>query len=105
MGKINSFKKLLRQFDYYTVKGSGTNPIMMKHDRNLGGIYINLNADSANFKVQGTQFAHEFGNRKILKKFLQQIEVNAQINRMLSRDKIAHVLTTIVEKEMIEITI
>jgi len=104
MGKINSFKKLLRQFDYYTVKGSGTNPIMMKHDRNLGGIYINLNNESANFKVQGTTFAHEFGNRKILKKFLQRIEVNSQINRMLNRDSISRVLSTIVENEIVEIS-
>ena len=104
MGKINSFKKLLRQFDYYTVKGSGNNPIMMKHDRNLGGIYVNLNEDVANFKVQGTDFAHEFGNRKILKKFLQRIEVNAQINRMLTRDNIARILSSIVEKEIVDVS-
>ena len=104
MGKINSFKKLLRQFDYYTVKGSGTNPIMMKHDRNLGGIYVNLNEQCANFKVQGTTFAHDFGNRKILKKFLQRIEVNSQINRMLTRDSIARVLSSIVENEIVEVS-
>jgi len=99
MGKINSFKKLLRQFDYYTVKGSGNNPMMMKHDRNLGGIYVNLNNEVANFKVQGTNFAHQFQNRRDLKNFLQQIELNTQLTRMLSRDSISNILSSIIDSE------
>ena len=102
MGKINSFKKLLRQFDYYTVKGSGNNPMMMKHDRNLGGIYVNLDNEVANFKVQGTNFAHQFQNRKELKIFLQQIELNTQLNRMLSRDSISSILDSIVDSDISE---
>ncbi|MHA1785966.1 MAG: hypothetical protein ACTSVY_06945 [Candidatus Helarchaeota archaeon] len=100
MGKINSFKKLLRQFDYYTVKGSGNNPMMMKHDKNLGGIYVNLNNDMANFRIQGTTFAHQFQNRKELKGFLQKLEMNTQINRMLTRDIIVNILNSIVEEEV-----
>ena len=102
MGKINSFKKLLRQFDYYTVKGSGNNPMMMKHDRNLGGIYVDLNNEFANFMVQGTSFKHQFQNRRELKIFLQKIELNTQLNRMLSRDSISSILDSIVESEVDE---
>ncbi|NHI91058.1 MAG: hypothetical protein EAX96_01060 [Candidatus Lokiarchaeota archaeon] len=102
MGKVNSFKKLLRQFDYYTVKGSGNNPMMMKHDRNLGGIYVNLDNDFANIKVQGTTFTHQFENRRDLKIFLQKIEVNTQLNRMLSRDAISNILDSIIESEIDE---
>lgn len=83
---MQMFTRMLRRQGFYRVKGA-SEPVFMKHNVGIGGVYVRLDDKSAFVTVRDLGIEEEFTRVKQLEEFISSLDEEAYRKRCVIVNK------------------